>query len=364
MDKKKILIIEDDITLAETIKNFLKLNNFAVAHANNGAAGIQLAFSSSFDAIICDINIPVVDGYQVYAILNKSPLTYSIPFIFLTAKTSLQDIRKGMQIGADDYLTKPFELGDLLDAVKTRIGKRQKLLKANEERFQSLLSSTPHGVFVCQENKFIEVNRKAASFLGYSQVEMLQFGLADIVDAESRPKVINAVADALAAHTKEFELDFKARDKYSKPVLLKMIAGYSFYKGKDCIVGSLINLSSHEYALKDIILSSSDLKELGRAIELFSKDYNLISRGLVEKLSGVFSHEGGNDNHVKVELSAREHQVLTEICKGKSTAEIAEALFISDRTVEKHRAAIVQKTGSKNMIEAVIFAIKNRLVEV
>ena len=364
MKKKKILLIEDDEVLAATVKNFLKIKGFEVIYADNGATGIQSAFSGSPDAIVCDINIPVVDGYQVYKILNETPATYSVPFIFLTAKTSLKDIRTGMQLGADDYITKPFELNDLLDAINTRMDKRQKILKINEDKFHSLLNNSPHGAFVCQKNKFIEVNRNLALYFGYSQIEMLETSFLELAVDDDKNRVEKALSDCIALKQKEFSLEFNAKDKFKKTILLKLTAGYSYYKGRDCIVGSVVNLSGDSYSLRDVELSSDELQELGKAIELFSQDYNLISSDLVEKLSNIFTDRQHETMDVQVDLSEREKQVLAEVCKGKSSSEIAETLFISDRTVEKHRAAIVQKTNSKNMIEAVIFAIKNNIVRI
>ena len=361
---KKILIIEDDAALAGTIKNYLKLKGFEVTHAENGALGIQSAFSVLPDAIVCDINIPVVDGYQVYKILSETTATYSIPFIFLTAKTSLSDIREGMKLGADDYLTKPFVFDDLLNTITTRINKREKIRQTSEDKFNSLLNNSPHGTFVCQEKKFILTNRSLVNIFGYSQIELQQQCLLDLTDKKDKLRVDTAMKNCLNKHEKEFTIEFAGRTKSQKRIQLKLIGGYSYYKGMDCIVGSLVNLSSEQYSLNDIALSSSDLEELGKAIEVFSSDYNIISSDLVEKLSGIFEKEEVSTNLVNIELSTRESEVLSEICRGKSTSEIAESLFISERTVEKHRAAIVQKTGSKNMIGAVIFAIKHKIIGV
>ncbi|MFK5855900.1 MAG: response regulator [Bacteroidota bacterium] len=361
---KKVLIIEDDTALAGTIQNFLKLKGFEVFYANNGAVGIQLAFSALPDAIICDINIPVVDGYQVYKILSETTSTYSIPFIFLTAKTSLVDIRAGMQLGVDDYITKPFDFNDLYNALVTRIAKREKIVRTSEDKFNSLLNNSPFPAFVCQEEKFIVVNRKMADLFGHSQVEMLNKCLLDFTEEKDKLRLKAKMDDCISNHEKEFNIEIFVRNKFQKKIALKLIGGYSYFKGVDCVVGSIINLSSDNYSLKDIALSTSDLEELGKAIEVFSSDYNIISRDLVEKLSGIFEEEEREQQQIRIELSVREKEVLNEICLGKSTNEIAESLFISDRTVEKHRAAIVQKTSSKNMIEAVIFAIKNKLVEI
>jgi PAS domain S-box-containing protein len=363
MKGKRILLIEDDVALAATIKNYLSLNGFTVSHADNGATGIQMAFSSLPDMIVCDINIPVVDGYQVYTILNEASLTHFTPFIFLTAKTSLKDIRTGMQLGADDYLTKPFDFDDLLSTINTRIAKRQKILQANEDHFLSLLNSSPHGVFVCQENKFLEVNRNLANLFGYSQKEIYDFSLTDFVSEQDKPKLQEAIDECINLRQKEFEIEFTGFDIKKNPINLKLSGSYSFYKGKESIIGNLTDISGIKNSSNTIMLNSSDLKELAGAIDHFSSDYHLISKSLINKLSGIFTTENNEANN-RIELSAREHEVLQEICKGRSTSEIAEALFISERTVEKHRAAIVQKTGAKNMIEAVIFSIKNNLVQI
>jgi len=361
---KQILLIEDDVALAGTIKNYLTIKGFEVVYADNGALGIQYAFSKTPRAIICDINIPVVDGYQVFKILSESPATYAVPFIFLTAKTSPSEIRMGMQLGVDDYLTKPFELNDLLNALNTRIQKREKLLQANEDKFMSLVNNSPHAVFICQDNHFIVVNRKLSDLTGYPQVELEKTGLAHLADDADHTQLALRMQQCMVNHEKEFSMEFSLRNKWNKRIQVKLVGGFSCFKGKDCLVGTLINLSSSQYALSDIALNSNDLEELGKAIELFSADYNIISKGLVEKLSQIFRKEEDSPESPssRVELSSREKDVLKEICTGKSTHEIAESLFISERTVEKHRAAIVQKTNSKNMIEAVIFAIRNRLV--
>ncbi len=360
---KRILIIEDDHSLAVTLKNFLKLNGFEVIHASDGASGIQMAFSSNLDAILCDINIPLVDGYQVHKVLSEAPSTYSIPFIFLTAKSTLKNIRTGMLLGADDYITKPFDFDDLQNALTKQIAKRNRILKVHEDKFQSLLNNSPHGTFVCLDNKFVEMNSKMSRLFGYSPIEMNNLCLNDIADADHKDIVTQAVAECISSHQKEFIIEFSGRDKYQRLIPLKLIGGFSFYKGKDSIVGSLVDLSSNEYRLKDTELSSSELEQLANAIELFSSDYNLISKDLVTKLSGIYSNKEDVDTFSKIELTEREQEVLREVCLGKSNYEIAEALFISDRTVEKHRSALVQKTGSKNMIGAVIFAIKNKLIQ-
>ncbi|WP_020526933.1 response regulator [Flexithrix dorotheae] len=120
---KKILVIEDNEDVRENISEILELANYQVVAAANGKEGVTIAQKETVDMIICDIMMPELDGYGVLHILSKSPSTARIPFIFLTAKSDKGDFRKGMTLGADDYLTKPFDDIELLDAVETRLRK-------------------------------------------------------------------------------------------------------------------------------------------------------------------------------------------------------------------------------------------------
>ncbi len=119
----KILLIEDNTEIRENTSEILSLANYEVLSAANGKVGVEMAQREKPDMIVCDIMMPGLDGYGVLHILNKKPETASIPFIFLTAKTERMDIRKGMNLGADDYLTKPFNDIELLDAIETRLRK-------------------------------------------------------------------------------------------------------------------------------------------------------------------------------------------------------------------------------------------------
>ncbi|MAO07127.1 MAG: transcriptional regulator [Alteromonas sp.] len=129
---KTILLIEDDIALRENTAELLELSGYEVTVAPNGRVGIDKAVSLHPNLIICDIMMPEVDGYGVLEALSQKEETRFIPFIFLSAKTEHKEIRKGMDMGADDYLTKPFEEEELLSAIESRIAKA-KILESLEK---------------------------------------------------------------------------------------------------------------------------------------------------------------------------------------------------------------------------------------
>lgn len=126
MKKTTVLIIEDNEDIRESTAEILELANYDVLQAHNGKIGVELAMAHFPDLILCDIMMPELDGYGVLYMLSKNPKTDVIPFIFLTAKAERVDMRKGMEMGADDYLTKPFDDVELLNAIESRLSKKDK----------------------------------------------------------------------------------------------------------------------------------------------------------------------------------------------------------------------------------------------
>lgn len=124
---KKILVIEDNQEVRENLEEILELSSYEVVTAENGKLGVEAARSEKPDLILCDVMMPVLDGFGVLRILNKDPKLMHIPFMFLTAKAEKHDFRKGMGLGADDYITKPFDDVELLDAIEIRLKKGEML---------------------------------------------------------------------------------------------------------------------------------------------------------------------------------------------------------------------------------------------
>lgn len=125
--KKTILLIEDNVEMSENIESILRLEHYHVLTAANGKIGVTLAQQHHPDLILCDIMMPELDGYGVYHVLSNDNDTSSIPFIFLTAKADKNEVRMGMNLGADDYITKPFEGSDLLKVIDVRMRKSEQL---------------------------------------------------------------------------------------------------------------------------------------------------------------------------------------------------------------------------------------------
>lgn len=133
-----ILVIEDNLEMCEDISAILKLAQYDVLLAHNGKEGISLAHKFKPDLILCDIMMPELDGYGVLHILSKDKETATIPFIFLTAKTDPTDVRTGMDLGADDYIIKPFDGSALLKVIEVRLLKNETIKRSGSSYIQDM----------------------------------------------------------------------------------------------------------------------------------------------------------------------------------------------------------------------------------
>jgi len=167
---KKLLLIEDNNEVRENTSEILQLAGYNVVTAPNGKVGVELAQKEIPDLIICDIMMPELDGYGVLHILNKKNETAAIPFIFLTAKTEKTDIRKGMNLGADDYLTKPFDDTDLLNAIEARLRKasmQQQAYESSPEGLDNFISDARKVLNLqdlCKDKKVKSLKKKMELF--------------------------------------------------------------------------------------------------------------------------------------------------------------------------------------------------------
>ena len=161
---KKVLLIEDDTTLRENTAELLELEHYKVITAPNGMLGLELAKSQHPDIIVCDIMMPKLDGFGVLEGLSKHKKTKYIPFIFLSAKTERKDVRKGMNLGADDYITKPFEESELLTAIESRLAKTE-LLKERRKITPKVEKTPVDTIKTLDELKeYLGVNKKIKTY--------------------------------------------------------------------------------------------------------------------------------------------------------------------------------------------------------
>jgi len=365
----KILLVEDDKSLAITISNLLRVKGYDVTHAGDGAAGIQKAFALMPDLILCDISMNEISGYDVFNVLKESSATAMIPFVFLTAKSDLKEIRFGMQLGADDYIVKPFEYDELLTSIATRLNKAEAHRKANEEKFIALSMISPYGIYIYQGDTFIETNPSLSAALGYTREELLTMGFKDLIVEQDKAVAIEKISRCQRGFEKEIHIKFRTKHKEGQIVNTELygIEGLKV-KGRSSLLG-IFTVTKPEFHDSSGLenLSPKEIEDFEKAVDIISGNRSYVSAELINKLKAVF-RDNESEKETSTEevicFSDRELEVLNLVCKGLSTKEIADKLFISSRTVEKHRANLMTKTDAKNIIEVIIYAVKKKLIDI
>jgi len=258
---KTILLIEDDRALRENTEELLDLAGYSVTTAPNGKIGIVSAKELLPDIILCDIMMPEVDGYGVLKALHEDEITKQIPFIFLSAKTEHKEIRKGMDLGADDYLTKPFEEEDLISAIESRLAKHE-ILKQNAVSDHKQETT---------EDDILDLNELKNFF--DDNGDELTFSQGDIIYKEGQAS--NTIFLVLKGVVKCHSMDEDGKQLIT-----------SLYRGDDFLgfTSFLKNVPYQESAtaMEDVVLAGISKENLK---EILEKNH-AISLELVELLSG------------------------------------------------------------------------------
>ena len=206
---KKILVIEDERSIRESLLELLAVEGFSALGAANGSTGVQLAQQHLPDLIVCDVTMPQLDGYQVLTILRQQVATAAIPFIFLTARGTKDDFRQGMELGADDFLIKPCTADELLAAIASRLDKQAAVFQQSQKQLDSLRNSIalslPH-----------ELRTPLNGILGLSEVLIDDYNNLERQEVLELAQGIHSAADRLYRLIQNFllytELEITARD--------------------------------------------------------------------------------------------------------------------------------------------------------
>jgi len=357
--QNKILVIEDDENLGTTIKNILMVHKYDVCYTNNGASGIQKAFEYNPDLILCDINMETIDGYQVYRVLEESSILNRIPFIFLTGSSDLEDIRFGMSLGADDYLVKPFVNADLIRSIEKRLEKFRSIREEARLGFDQLFNLSPIGIVLFDGSKVFRANRAFNSLMKSQENSLTGRKIEDIFDQPSLQKLEYKIHEHRPDRSLIFSDEVTVINSSKEELHFRMVVSefekYSNYKVYIAILNpenkTNADADGHQYA--DEIYS------------LLKRENIKISEALGEKITEIFKQKNLNPkNQSNTFFTKRENQILCLSMEGLPIKVIADRLAISDRTVEKHRTRLMEKSGANNMIEVIVFALKNSLVEI
>ncbi|MFK5970586.1 MAG: LuxR C-terminal-related transcriptional regulator [Candidatus Marithrix sp.] len=312
---KKVLLIESDINILKLTSNFLKQNNFDVIETPEGTSGIQKALEFMPDIILCASETSTLSGYEVFNTLLQINSTAIIPFVFIMNKASGENVRAAMNLGADDYIEKPFGQNELLKLIEIRLEKQEKIIGVADEKFNTLMEYSAEGVLIIQDGILSYVNNKFCELVTYSKRDLIGMNIVNIIYKDDIHSVIDKIDRILKGVHKEIHTDFRVIGGDQNITQLTLSGSGLNIKGKKSIIGSVKKK-------KDFVMGA------------------------------FISHK------CKIKITQRENEILQLICKGYSNNEIANELDISERTVEGHRANLLNKTESKNTASLAIYAVK------
>jgi len=354
--KRKLLIIDDYKPLLEELVDFFTYEGYKVSFAYNGAEGVQKALTEQPYLIVCDIQMPLMDGYQVYKTLEQIPQTAHVPFIFLTAKAQPEDFRVGLRLGADDYIVKPVDLPELAETIKKRIDKYERAASIEHEKLTALMQNPQIGIYITDATGLKFVNKKFASIVGYPETTFKNKKLTDFVIANKED--LDAELDFCTNGTHSFftsSVSIINADK--KAVFLEIYGKHVKYSNVGFVIGSITEQVNSLASVSNI--------DLQYVIQNLIDNDKVDIASEIQNTAGLIEFEGSAKQRkmlAKLNLSKRELEVLGLICLGNTNIEIAEKLFISSRTVENHRASLLEKTETANTAALVAFSVKNKIV--
>ena len=247
----KILVIEDEEAIRENILELLEAEDFQGIGAINGTAGIKLAIAQIPDLILCDMMMPEIDGHGVLTALRSEPLTATIPFIFLTAKADKSDIRAGMEMGADDYITKPCTPQELLKAIAIRLEKQKTISRQSQKTLDELRTnismSIPH-----------ELRTPLNAILGFSELIMSEYQLFEEAEILEMIGQINTSGHRLHRLIQNFLLYAELEIAATNPELLLEMRSSEFSCVKSLITQKAMQQAKHVNRTDDLQLNLHD----------------------------------------------------------------------------------------------------------
>lgn len=276
----KILVIEDEESIRENILELLEAENFEGIGAINGKVGIKLAIEQIPDLILCDMMMPEVDGHGVIKALRSEPLTATIPFIFLTAKADKVDIRTGMELGADDYITKPCTPQELLKAIAIRLEKQKTISRQSQKTLDELRTnismSLPH-----------ELRTPLNAILGFSELILSEYQVLDESDILEMIGQIQTSGHRLYRLIQNFLLYAELEIAATNPELLKEMRNSEFSCVKSLLSQKAQQQAKHANRTDDLQLNLQDASVAMDSVRLAKIVEELLDNAFKFSLEGT-----------------------------------------------------------------------------
>ena len=357
--QKKILIIDGDQNFTDTIKASLTLHKYKVDFASDGAEGIQKALKYNPDLILCDFNLDTIDGCQVYKVLSDSFLLKGIPFIFLKHNATLEDVRHGMNLGADDFLSKPLTGDDLVKSIGPRLRKFKHNSAEVADEFNNLFQLSPNGILIFNEHAVLKANLSIKTLLKIKTQKSIPIKIEHLFESSSLFRIKSWIKQSLKG----------VRIVFNDSITMKDIGGgelkMNLVMSEFSISSDFVQFIGFFSPLPPVTSYFVNDQLANQICNLLKQEKIPITGDLEDKITYLTKQRTVDCNNQKKSFfTRRENQVLSLSMEGLPIKMIADKLSISTRTVEKHRTKLMEKAGAKNIVEVIVFSLKNGLIKI
>ena len=356
--QKKILIIDCDQKFGNKIKKYLIQHQYNVCYESDSTSGIKKSFDYHPDLILCDMNMVPIDGCQVFKVLKDSLLLKNIPFIFFKQNASFEDVRQGMNLGADDFLSKPINLHDLLTSIEIQLQKYKSNLNELTHEFNTLFQLSPNGIIVFSENTVLRSNRPFKTLLKIDNQES-KIRIETLFESSSLLKIKSWIQNSYKGINSVFNENISIKDSKGEEVYLNMIISeFANYDDSIQFIGFFTPVSPvNNHWISDDLANE--------VCDLLKREKITFIDNLEERISSVLKNRTlSYNNENNSFFTKRENQVLCLSMEGLPIKNIADRLAISSRTVEKYRTKLMEKSNAKNIVEVIIFSLKKGLIKI
>lgn len=356
--KKKILLIDGDQNFGNAVGKALNSKKYNFLYANSGNTGLQLAFDHQPDLILYNLDLDPVGGHDVFRTFKTTSFIRTSQVKFMCDKAYNKKKSHSIDLKEIDVMVKPDNADVFIKSIESWIKDTSLPGDERSDDFNALFQLSPYGVFLCDTDGILKANSFLLDLIDREQ-DFNQLRLEEIFDKSSFLKIRQWIKHYSNDNNSAFNGPVVVRNRRGGeyPLSLKL---FEFKAGSlsEQFVGFVFQAVSE----KNVIVNYQLVNEV---CNMLKRENLAITDSLEKKITQIIkSHSVDTNNENKAFFTKRENEVLRLTMEGLSIKVIADKLSISSRTVEKYRTKLMEKSGAKNIVEVIVFSLKNNLVKI